>query len=97
MFHVPAGVNEKTPRPVPTAEGSAAQRAGEGRAGGQKVDGHHLRLQTGTDDEDEEKEEEKKEGLLFFFVHHAPGGWWRTRLMSVLLLLLLLLLRSALS
>lgn len=93
---MPAGVNKKkTPRLVPTAEGSAAQRAGEGRAGGQKVDGHHLRLQTGTDDEDEEKEKgEKKEGL-FFFVHHAPGGWRRTRLMSVLLLLLLL--RSALS
>lgn len=56
MFHVPAGVNEKLPVLYPTAEGSAAQRAGEGRAGGQKVDGHHLRLQTGTDDEDEEKE-----------------------------------------
>lgn len=50
---------------VLTAEGSAAQRAGEGRAGSQKVDRHHLRLQTGTDGEDGEEEEEKKEGLLF--------------------------------
>lgn len=71
---MPAGVNEKTPRPVPTAEGSAAQRAGEGRAGGQKVDGHHLRLQTGTDDEDEEEEEEEKEGLFFVLFTTLPEG-----------------------
>lgn len=39
------------PLSLPAAEGSASKGAGEGGAGGQTVDGHHRRLQTGTNSE----------------------------------------------
>lgn len=39
------------PLSLPAAEGSASKGAGEGGAGGQTVDGHHRRLQTGMNSE----------------------------------------------